>query len=79
MLAGRTNPPNYLTDFNLQPVRFNLAQQTGEMLPLPAGNGFSTAVSLMDGRVLFGGDWALGRMAEDAFASGRAMGRAIAG
>ena len=24
------------------------------MLPLPAGNGFSTAVSRMDGRVLFG-------------------------
>ncbi|MEO1074638.1 MAG: hypothetical protein AAFX41_01590 [Bacteroidota bacterium] len=54
VLAGRSNPPNYLTDFNWQPVRFNLAQQTGEMLPLPAGNGFSTAVSLMDGRVLFG-------------------------
>ncbi|MEO0703139.1 MAG: FAD-dependent oxidoreductase [Pseudomonadota bacterium] len=33
----------------------------------------------LDGRVLFGGDWALGRMAQDAFASGRAMGRAIAG
>lgn len=33
----------------------------------------------LGGRVLFGGDWALGRMAEDAFRSGRAMGRAIAG
>lgn len=31
------------------------------------------------GRLLFGGDWALGTSAQDAFQSGRAMGQAIAG
>lgn len=36
-------------------------------------------LTALGGRVLFGGDWALGRMAEDAFVSGRAMGRAITG
>ncbi|MEM1268569.1 MAG: hypothetical protein AAGI08_00850 [Bacteroidota bacterium] len=54
VLSGRSNPPNYLTDFNWQPVRFNLAQGTGEVLPIAAGNGFSTGVGLIDGRVLFG-------------------------
>ncbi|MEM9667068.1 MAG: hypothetical protein AAF970_19230, partial [Bacteroidota bacterium] len=36
------------------PVRFNLAERTGEVLPVPIGNGFSTGVSLIDGQVLFG-------------------------
>ncbi|MEM0962370.1 MAG: hypothetical protein AAGK21_07560 [Bacteroidota bacterium] len=54
VIAGRSNPPNFLTDFNWQPVRFNLAQRTGEVLPVPIGNGFSTGVGLIDGQVLFG-------------------------
>ncbi|MEM1055411.1 MAG: hypothetical protein AAGI52_07780 [Bacteroidota bacterium] len=54
VIAGRSNPPNFLTDFNWQPVRFNLAQQTGEVLPVPIGNGFSTGVGLIDNQILFG-------------------------
>lgn len=44
--ALRSNPPDYAGDRNWQPVRLNLAQRTGEVLPLPAGNGFSWGVGL---------------------------------
>ena len=52
--AGRSNPPDYVRDFNWQPVRFNLSAGTVEVLPLPPGNGLSIGVELLDGQILFG-------------------------
>lgn len=49
-----SNPPDYVRDRNYQPVRLNLQRQTLDVLPLPAGNGYSAAVALDGDRVLFG-------------------------
>ena len=49
-----SSPPDYVNDRNYQPVKVNLLDKTLEVLPLPAGNGYSAAVSVEEDRVLFG-------------------------
>jgi hypothetical protein len=49
-----SNPPQYATDRNFQPVRVRLDTGAVEALPIPRSNGIARGLTIHEGRVLFG-------------------------
>jgi hypothetical protein len=49
-----SDPPDFVRDRAYPVVRLDLAARTLEVLPLPRGNGYSTAVARVGDRILFG-------------------------
>lgn len=49
-----SNPPDYLNDKNIYPVKANLYTKSMEVVDLPLTNNYSGVITEIDGKILFG-------------------------
>jgi hypothetical protein len=52
--ALMSNPPDFVNDYTFKALRIDLYNRTVTNIPLPLSNGYSAAVGLYQGKVLFG-------------------------
>lgn len=52
--ARMSNPPDFVNDYSFKALRIDLYNRTVSNIPLPLSNGYSAAVGLYQGKVLFG-------------------------